>query len=173
MAVFDASSSLLATKLDDAPCTLWIWDVASAELRAVLIFHSAIVMTWHPIIKESLLITCQDESRPGVFFEWDPLSQGPKPILAHDYLPRKNLSDAKDRIQLHWVNDGNDSATLLISNSQNCRLLSTAEAEDSFDRWRYDAQPTAETESWQNDEVSTLAGDDGNLPDNTFSFKTG
>lgn len=172
MVAFDASSSLLATKLDDAPCTLWIWDVVSAELRAVLIFHSAIAMTWHPTMKESLLITCQEESRPGVFYVWDPLSQGPKPIFSHDYLPRRNLSDAKDRTQIHWVNDGSDSATLLISNTHNCRLLSTAEAEDSLNRWRYDAQPTSDSQSCGNDEISTLAGDDGVLPDNTFSFKT-
>ena len=129
-------------------------------------------MAWHPTIKESLLITCQDESRPGVFYEWDPLSEGPKTILSHDYLPRKNMFDAKERTEIHWVNDGSDAATLLISNTQNCRLLSTAEAESNLDRWRYDAQLTSEPESWQNEEVSTLTGDDGNLPDNTFSFKT-
>lgn len=171
MATFDSSSSLLATMLADAPCTVWIWDVTSEELRAVLIFHSHISLAWHPKLRETLLITCQDEARPGVFYMWDPLSQGPSPILADDYLPRKGATDSKSRVQMSWLNIENESPVILASNTQDFRLLSTSE--DGLDGWRYDAQSTQPEESWHGEEISTLAGDDGTLPENTFSFRSG
>ncbi|KAF4124115.1 WD40 domain protein, partial [Geosmithia morbida] len=53
---FDASSNLLATKLDDSPTTLWIWDLSAGELRAVLLFYHPLEFTWHPFIQELLLV---------------------------------------------------------------------------------------------------------------------
>lgn len=102
---------------------------------------------------------------------WDPLSQGPSPILADDYLPRKGVPESKARVQMSWLNIDNESPVLLASNSQNFRLLSTSE--DGLDGWRYDSQNQHQEDSWHGEEMSTLAGDDGALPENTFSFKSG
>src|SRR5688572_6430505 len=72
---FDPSSTLVATRLDDSPGTAWIWDVQAAELRAVLLFHGNIrSLSWHPSVRETLLVRCDGDSYSGIVFIWDPLS---------------------------------------------------------------------------------------------------
>lgn len=152
-ALFDASSSLLATKLEETPSTLWIWDVSTAELRAVLVFHSPVTFSWHPSSRELLLISCQDETRPGVFYLWDPLSQGPSPLLADDYLLRKRATTAPMKPQMSWLNLKGEDPLLFLSNEQNGRLLSLLADDEEMKLWKDDN------------------GEDQSTVDDTFAFK--
>lgn len=163
---FDASSTLLATKLDNTPCTLWIWDISAGELRAVLIFHSPVSFSWHPTSRELLLISCQDETRLGIFYTWDPLSEGPCPISADDYLIKKS-SMVPMRSQASWINLAGEAPLLFLSNAKNGRLISFMDEDQETNLWK-SGHDTEDTYL----EVSTLQGDDGRtMVDNTFLFK--
>lgn len=167
---FDTSSALLATKLDDAPSTIWIWDTITAELRAVLLFHGNIVKTsWHPTIRETLLIVCEGDSYNSLAFVWDPLSDGPKPL---DFSGR--LSNGK--MQIHWLNvDGLEPGVLFASDSRQYLLASLAVDENEPVPWFSDGESnnmlndnsphtmTAHNDNEYEEEASEL--------DDTFCFK--
>ncbi|RCI09896.1 hypothetical protein L249_8409 [Ophiocordyceps polyrhachis-furcata BCC 54312] len=142
-AAFDASSTLLATRLDDWPSTTWIWHVAAAELRAVLMFHSHVTFSWHPTSRELLLISCQDEARRGTSFVWEPLSEGPRTVSAQAQLP---TGAATGRCQVSWVSRQTESPELVVADAENYVLLSLSGSNP-----------------WQDDEESVL--------DDTFFFK--
>ncbi|KAM5351575.1 hypothetical protein ACJ41O_004298 [Fusarium nematophilum] len=150
---FDASSTLLATRLDDTPSTLWIWDVTAAELRAVLMFHSGVDFQWHPTARETLLVTCQDEKYRGVSFVWDPLSQGPKLVTLEAHVPNGKIVG---KARADWINGETEFPVLLLSDAQHYVLMSTfmsvQDIGDSAD-------------------VSALVPDDTSTLDDTFSFK--
>ena len=133
VAAFDASSTLLATRLEDSPCTVWVWDMAAAELRAVLLFHSSVTFSWHPSAREELLISCQEDSSLGIFYVWDPTSQGPRPIFVDDYLPSPR-SGGKPHAS--WLNRESEFPELVLSNTQHFALLSLADPELDADPWR-------------------------------------
>ncbi|RDA90680.1 hypothetical protein CP533_4664 [Ophiocordyceps camponoti-saundersi (nom. inval.)] len=143
LAAFDASSTLLATRLDDWPSTTWIWDVAAAELRAVLMFHSHVTFSWHPVSRELLLISCQDEARRGTSFVWEPTFQGPKAVSAQALLP---TAAATGRCQVSWIGRQTEAPELVVADSENYVLLSLSGSNP-----------------WQDDEESVL--------DDTFFFK--
>ncbi|KUI56299.1 WD repeat-containing protein WRAP73 [Cytospora mali] len=130
---FDASSVLLATRLEDAPSTIWIWDTTTAELRAVLLFHGNISrFSWHPAIRETLLIVCEGDLYNPLAFLWDPLSGGPKAL---DFSDR--LSD--DKLQVHWLNvNGLEPGALLVSDSRKYLLTSLAVEEGEPVPWSSD-----------------------------------
>ncbi|KAF6827019.1 WD40 domain-containing protein [Colletotrichum musicola] len=179
LAVFDASSSLLATTLEDWPSTTWIWDLESSELRAVLVFHGSVsALTWHPTHRELLMVACEGEKHDGLVFVWDPLSDGPKVVDFAGQLP-----DAKifGKPKASWIDWSGESAVLLLGDTKHCLMASLAESEDSGAPWQ-DAQRNDLTMTTGKDEtqldaalldefdedLSTL---DMSEVDDTFSFK--
>lgn len=179
LAVFDASSTLLATTLEDWPTTTWIWDLESSELRAVLVFHGSVsALTWHPTHRELLMIACEGEKHDGLVFVWDPLSDGPKVV---DFA--RQLPDAKlfGKPKASWIDWSGESAVLLLGDTKHCLMASLAESEDSGAPWQ-DAQRNDLTMTTGKDEtqleaalldefdedLSTL---DMSEVDDTFSFK--
>lgn len=73
---FSLSGSLLATRLDTLPTTVWIWDVQRSLPAAVLIHHAPIKhLSWHPSIVDLLLIQCAHEE--AVLYFWDSSSGVP------------------------------------------------------------------------------------------------
>ncbi|KAH6896963.1 WD40-repeat-containing domain protein [Thelonectria olida] len=177
---FDASSTLIATKLDDSPSTLWIWDVSAGELRAVLMFHSTVNFDWHPAIRELLLVTCQDENHRGVSFVWDPLTNGPEPVLLEAHLPDGKLVG---KTQSVWINGETESPVLLISDAQRYLMMSCADAADQCptpwhepggnDRVLGSAREASSYDQGieDADDLSALLVDDTSTLDDTFSFK--
>lgn len=172
VAEFDSSSTLLATRLDDSPGTIWIWDIAAAELRAALVFHTTATIQWHPKIRELLLITCQDAGQHGVMFTWDPLSNGPVTIVAEDHLPNPTTAG---KIRTTWVNRQVEFPILLVSDMQHCVLLSPMNSSDGVNPWQ------AAKGSWEDggfaidepssDRDATQNADDTSLLEDTFSFR--
>lgn len=170
LAVFDPSSTLLATKLEESPGTLWVWDVEAAELRAVLLFHGTVSrLSWHPTIRETLLVSCEGESHNSLAFSWDPLSEGPRPI---DFSGR--LSSGK--VQVLWLQiDGLEPAALFASDSSRYMLASLAEDDDESVPWaaadqqispQY-AKPPHVTDA----HVDGMSEEENSELDDTFCFK--
>lgn len=119
---FDSSSSLLATRLDDAPSTIWIWDVPTSELRAVLIYHANVAKAeWHPSQPELLLVRCEGEGYSTLVFVWDPLSNGPHPIEFSRQLPNAKVTGQADAT---WLDTSTEPAALFFTDHAKYTLLS-------------------------------------------------
>ncbi|KAM3435278.1 hypothetical protein MY4824_005003 [Beauveria thailandica] len=153
---FDASSALLATRLDDAPCTVWIWDIAAAELRAVLVFHSVVTFAWHKKTPELLLIhsssypSYQDEgssssssSSSSLSYLWDPLLPGPTPVVPEEFIATRSSSAAGGggsscasvRAQISWINTDMEYPLALLATAQQYRILSLGEGDQVPETW--------------------------------------
>ncbi|OIW33584.1 WD40 repeat-like protein [Coniochaeta ligniaria NRRL 30616] len=132
---FDASSGLIATRLDDAPSTVWIWDIQASELRAVLLFHSEVQsVKWHPTSRETLLIRCDGDLYNGIVFVWDPLSEGPRTIDFTSHLPDRKVVG---RSQASWLClDDSETPSLFFSDGQNYVLASVAESDQDVPYWQ-------------------------------------
>ncbi|PHH63579.1 hypothetical protein CDD81_5671 [Ophiocordyceps australis] len=166
LVAFDASSTLLATRLEDSPGTLWIWHVATGKLSAVLICHSSAVFSWHPQIGELLLATCQEGAQAGSSVVWEPLSlQGPQVVS----LPNiKAMSTATGQPQVTWMGTQSDHGQLLFSDTKHYLLVSMAD--DEADQWHqdYDADEGHEASRL----VLDASDDDTSALDDTFSFRS-
>jgi hypothetical protein len=174
-AAFDASSALLATRLDDSPGTVWIWDVNVGELRAVLTFHFPVSFQWHPHVRETLLLKCLEDGRRGVSYVWDPLSNGPTTIYAQSYLPGK---ESRGKINTAWVYGQTEPPKLLLSDSKHCVLVTLSDANQGAPNWHEaDVTLASNAKSREGDvedlDLSAAITDDTDMSavDDTFSFK--
>ncbi|KAG5941701.1 hypothetical protein E4U53_007372, partial [Claviceps sorghi] len=175
---FDASSTLLATRLDDSPFTIWIWDLAAGELRAALMFHSAVSFSWHPSSREVLLIWCQEDGRQNrsASYVWDPVSQGPTSLHVERYLP---TCKGSSKLQISWLNHESETPEILASDSQHYVLLSLADPEDEANPWGTAVGSTERDSTWTGrDEAESIVSaspiviaEDVSKLDDTFSFK--
>ncbi|ORY69708.1 WD40 domain-containing protein [Pseudomassariella vexata] len=155
-AQFDSSSSLLATKLEEAPTTVWIWDVAASELRATLIFHSHISrVDWHPVHPELLFIKCEGPMYGGVVFVWDPLSDGPRPIDFRSRIPDGKISG---RVAASWLRSKSEEETATVFFADNLAYLLGSPAESGND-----------IVPWQAGAVSVNQDRSANLPSHLMS----
>ncbi|KAI2630743.1 hypothetical protein GGR54DRAFT_648300 [Hypoxylon sp. NC1633] len=183
-AKFDCSSSLLATRLDDAPGTIWIWDIASSDLRAVLMYHANVVkLEWHPMQPELLLIRCEGDSYSSLTFVWDPLSHGPRSIdLAHR-LP----GTVSGKTHATWLKTTTESAAIFFTDSTTCMVVSLSETDGEALPWRDDSalagsisqgsdrgmqssEPASPLEA-ANNSIEIDSDDYASEPDDTFQFK--
>lgn len=132
-AFFDSSSSLLATKVEDSPSTVWVWDLSATELRAVLLFSSDVTsFRWHSTIPELLLVTCQGGDHNGVIFIWDPLSSGPKSLDCAEQFPGGTIAA---KWQASWVDSADDVGMVLVGDNDRYLLVSLADPEVSPHPW--------------------------------------
>lgn len=123
-AVFDASSNLLATQLEDSPSTVWVWDLGSSELRSVVIFHGNIKrLTWHPSIRELLMIACEGDEYAGLVFLWDPLLEGPRTLSLVPSFPSPKLSG---KSQCSWIDGQRDHALCFFTDASHYVMASLA-----------------------------------------------
>ena len=85
---FDASSTLLATRLEEAPSTVWVWNTETALLRAVLMLHASVAnAVWHPDSPQTLLITCEGGKHRGLGVVWNPEYDAPQVADFSHYYP--------------------------------------------------------------------------------------
>ncbi|XXH05036.1 hypothetical protein Hte_011460 [Hypoxylon texense] len=133
LAKFDISSSLLATRLDDAPGTIWIWDIPSSDLRAVLIFHANVTkLEWHPVQPELLLLRCDGSNYGSLVFVWDPLSHGPFSIGMEPEIP----GTVGGKTHATWLKTTTESAAIFFTNRATCMLVSLADSDEEPLPWR-------------------------------------
>lgn len=122
------------------PTSLWIWDIETKILRAVLIFHAPIAKaTWHPTIDELLLIRCEGEESKGLVHLWDPSWETPKIIDYASQIPGgKILGKTVGR----WLSTECAAPAIFFSDAQDCMLTSISELDDGDLPWEY-AEPRA------------------------------
>ncbi|KAI1417564.1 hypothetical protein F5Y13DRAFT_184903 [Hypoxylon sp. FL1857] len=139
-AKFDCSSTLLATRLEDAPGTIWIWDIPTSDLRAVLMYHANVTkLEWHPMQPELLLIRCDGESYSSVVFTWDPLSNGPRSInTAHQFRENPN-----GRTHATWLRIAAESAAMFLTDNTTCMVASLADSDAETLAWQDEPVPTS------------------------------
>lgn len=189
MLSFDITGTLLATKTEDMPTTIWIWDIGTKVLRAVMIFHSPIAKaTWHPTIDELLLVRCEGEESRGLVHMWDPTWESPKIIDFATQLPGgKLLGKTVGR----WLNVESATPTIFFTDAQDCILASVSGPDDSPVPWQesesraYDIygmleesplnlvpvdekRPYSRVDSLMDDDSITRSSDE---VDDTFSFR--
>jgi hypothetical protein len=119
---FDTSGSLLATKTENMPTTIWIWDLGTRILRAAMILHAPIAKaTWHPTIDELLMIRCEGDESRGLVHLWDPSWVSPRIIDFTAQIPGgKVIGKTIGR----WLNAQSASPAIFFSDSQDCILAS-------------------------------------------------
>ena len=131
---FDTSGSLLAMRTENMPTTIWIWDLGTRILRAVLILHAPIAKaTWHPTINELLMIRCEGEESRGLVHLWDPSWGTPKIIDFAAQIPGgKVIGKTIGR----WLNSPSASPAIFFSDSQDCILASIPGSEEEEVPWQ-------------------------------------
>jgi hypothetical protein len=128
MMSFDYSGTLLATRTENMPTTIWIWDIGTRILRAVLILHAPIVKaTWHPTIDELLMIRCEGEESRGLVHLWDPSWESPKII---NFGAQKSGGKVIGKTIVRWLNVNSPTPAIFFSDSQEGILASIAGPED-------------------------------------------
>jgi len=127
---FDNSGILLATRTENMPTAVWIWDVGTKILRAVIILHSPIAkITWHPIIDELLLIRCDGDESRGLVHLWDPSWDKPKIIDFASQIPGgKVIGKTVGR----WLGMDSVSPAIFFSDTQDCILASVSSSEEEL-----------------------------------------
>ncbi|KAK4123350.1 TolB, C-terminal domain-containing protein [Parathielavia appendiculata] len=154
---FDPSSVLFATRQDDSPGTVWIWDVQAAELRAVLLFHGNVAtLSWHPRIPETLLVRCEGDEYNGLIFVWDPLSEGPRSV---DFAPHLPGAKAVGRVRTLWLgSDISSHPSVFFSDAQNYVLACLGAADQGVTPWgeAESAEPSLSGELHERREESPL-----------------
>jgi len=126
MMCFDNSRSLLATKVENMPTTIWIWDLGTRILRAAMILHAPIAkITWHPTIDEMLMVRCEGEEGRGLVHVWDPSWEAPRII---DFAAQIPGGKVIGKTIVRWLKA--ESLAIFFSDSQECMLASFAGPDD-------------------------------------------
>ena len=152
--------------MESSPSTVWIWDLAASELRAVLIFHSPVSFSWHPTVQELLLITCRVDERRTLPFVWDPLMDGPRSV------PSEQALSSQGKMEAHWVDWENERPVLLLNDSQRYCFVSVGEGE-APGAWGSAESTMLGGSVGSAGSVQGIEGDDSTMIDDTFSFKRG
>lgn len=120
----DASGTLIASRCESLPTTIFIWDIASKILKTVLIQHSPIAkITWHPTISELLTIRCEGDDSKGLAYLWEPSWEIPKIVDFGTQLPEGKIIG---KSMIRWLNP--TAPALFFSDSQDCILASISES---------------------------------------------
>ncbi|KAG4025775.1 hypothetical protein MFRU_051g00400 [Monilinia fructicola] len=129
MMILDISGTLLATKVEEMPSAVWVWDVGSRSLRALLIMHAPVArMAFHPSVNELLMIRCEGEENKGRVQLWDPSWEAPRIINFGTRLPEGKIIG---KSIIRWLNIASAFPSIFFSDSQDCILMSLSEPEDT------------------------------------------
>ena len=109
---FNRKGTLLATRSDSTPSTLWIWSLTSQSPIAILIHHAAIrSIHWHPRVDDLLLIHCALD-HPIVHI-WKSTWDTPKVLNLH-------LNTIGGRLKACWLlTETHELSRLMVGNAHN------------------------------------------------------
>jgi hypothetical protein len=116
-----------ASRCENLPTTVFIWDASSKILKAVLIQHSPIAkVTWHPTINEVLVIRCEGDDSKGLAYLWEPSWEVPKIVNFGTQLPEGKIMG---KAVIRWLRTPDSSCpALFFSDTQDCILAFISEA---------------------------------------------
>jgi len=126
---FDSSGTLLATISETMPTAVWIWDLASKILKAVLVHHSPIAkISWNPSTPELLMIRCEGDECKALTYLWEPSWESPRILDFGSCLPEGKIIG---RSIIRWLTTDKEAnmPAIFFSNSQDCVLASFAGTE--------------------------------------------
>jgi hypothetical protein len=112
---FNADGTMVATRDDSAPTTVWLWDLTKLAASTVLIQHSPIKrLSWHSTLPYILLIQCSHEE-PAIYL-YDTVSAVPYPKV----MPIKKSAG---KFEAKWLHTAvNQKPGLLFGDSQSFLL---------------------------------------------------
>ncbi|KAI9846635.1 MAG: hypothetical protein M1838_001212 [Thelocarpon superellum] len=91
----DGLSTLMATRVESIPTTVWIWSVSAQSILAVLIHHSPVKsMQWHPSLPHLLLLHCLNDE--AAVYLWSSTWRDPHVVA----IP---LQDQRGRQEAKWT----------------------------------------------------------------------
>jgi hypothetical protein len=116
------------------PTTIWIWDIASKVLKAIMVLHAPIAkVTWHPCINELLMIRCEGEESKGLIHLWEPSWQSPKILDFGSQVPEGKIIG---KSIARWLNCDSSVPAVFFSDTQDCILASLSEPEEDDLPWQ-------------------------------------
>jgi hypothetical protein len=124
---FNADGTILATRDDSTPTTVWIWNLTKLSPAAVLIQHSSIKqLSWHPTLTSLLLIQCSHEE-PTLYF-YDAKNSTPYTV---------NIPFQKDsgKLDTRWLSTVTDKKPALLVSDLHSFLLAWPEGKDQILRF--------------------------------------
>jgi hypothetical protein len=131
---FDASGTLIATRSECMPTSVWIWDIATTVLKVVMILHAPIAkITWHPVMNEILMIRCEGEECRGLVYLWEPSWEAPTILNFGLQVPGGKIIG---KSVARWLNVNSSIPAVYFSDSQDCTLASFMESEDEELPWQ-------------------------------------
>ena len=123
---FDNSGTLLATRTENMPTSVWIWDIGTGILRTVMIFHAPVAkVTWNPTIDELLMVRCEGEESRSLVHVWDSSWGSPKVIDFASQFPGGNVIR---KTVGRWLSTELGPSAIFFSDSQDCILASISDA---------------------------------------------
>lgn len=133
----DASGTLIATRTENMPTTIWIWDIASRILKTVLIQHATIArVSWHPHINELLLIRCEGDDSRGLAYLWEPSWEAPKMV---DFASRVPEGKLMGRTIVRWLPCASSVPAIFFSDVQDFMLAAVSDDDEAEVPWQNEA----------------------------------
>ncbi len=107
---YNPDGSLLATRNDSVPTTVWIWSLQTGRALAVLIHHSPVrQLAWHPTVSDVLLVQCAIPQ---------PVAHLWRPTWERPHVATLPLERANGRLDIHWLQSRNeDSMNIAIGSA--------------------------------------------------------
>lgn len=154
----DASGTLIATRMENMPTTVGIWDTASKVLRVLLVQHAPVVtLTWHPSINELLLIRSEGDGCKGIVHLWEPTWDAPKIVNFSSQLPGAKIIG---KSTIKWLNCESPIPTLFFSDSQDYMLAALCDGDD-VPPWEHAVAPEENFHEELEESVLSLVPADG------------
>lgn len=119
---FNADGTMVATRDDSAPTTVWIWDLTKLAASTVLIQHSPVKrLSWHPTLPYTLLIQCSHEE--SAIYLYDTVSAVPYPVI----MPKKTSSS---KFEAKWLHTSKEQKPGLLFGDSQSFLLAWPDGRD-------------------------------------------
>lgn len=114
--VVDSSGTLIATRDEQAPTTVWIWDLPLQRVKTVLIQHSPVKrLSWHPSISGLLLVSVEKENIPYIHI-WDARESEPT-------VTQIPFRFSGGRFDVQWVESGPASPLVVVRDEHRTMLV--------------------------------------------------
>ena len=125
--VFNASGTLLASRSQSIPTSVWIWSMDTLSLVAVLIHHGSIKrLQWHPEKEGLLMIHCSTQD--PVIHIWNSDSNSVPTIR------KMPLEKSGGKLEARWLCDApKDKPRLMLANAQNYAVQYAFEKDETSD----------------------------------------
>lgn len=111
---FNMDGTLLSTKSDATPSTVWVWSLKTTKLAAVMIHHAPVKsFRWHSSVRDLLLIHCAT-SEPSVHIwreSWD-----------FPQILRPEANDLGGKLRASWLGKEGDVLRLVLSGTSKCAI---------------------------------------------------